>query len=90
VYRDVFDQARDELGIRTVYTLTGRGNRPLSWRGRMGRIDARMIAEEVPDYRERTFYLSGPQAMVNAFEATLKRMGVSADQIKTDFFPGFA
>ncbi|MGH7862367.1 MAG: ferredoxin--NADP reductase [Candidatus Dormibacteraceae bacterium] len=90
VYRDVFDQAREELEIRTVYTLTNRGKRPSGWRGRIGRIDAKMVADEVPDYRERIFYLSGPQAMVNAFEATLVRMGVSADQIKIDFFPGFA
>jgi ferredoxin-NADP reductase/Na+-translocating ferredoxin:NAD+ oxidoreductase RnfD subunit len=90
VYRDVLDEAREELGIRTVYTLTDRVKRPTGWHGRMGRIDAKMIAEEVPDYRERIFYVSGPQAMVNAFEATLKRMGVSADQIKIDFFPGFA
>jgi ferredoxin-NADP reductase len=90
VYRDVFDQARQELGIRTVYTFTDRAKRSPGWNGRVGRIDAKMIAAEVPDYRERTFYLSGPQAMVDAFEATLNRMGVSGDQIKTDFFPGFA
>lgn len=90
VYRDVFDQARHQLGIRTVYTITDRAKRPSDWHGKMGRIDARMIGQEVPDYPERIFYLSGPQAMVTAFEATLKRMGVSADQIKTDFFPGFA
>lgn len=89
VYRDVFDEAQRRLGIGTVYTLTDRAKVPPGWQGRIGRIDANMIAEEVPDYLERIFYLSGPHAMVTVYEETLKGMGVSADQIKTDFFPGF-
>jgi hypothetical protein len=43
----------------------------------------------VPDFMERTFYLSGPRTMVTAYENTLKSMGVHSHQIKTDFFPGF-
>jgi len=88
VYRDVLDQAQQRLGVRTVYTLTDQTKCPPDWPGRTGRIDARMIAEEVPDYRERTFYLSGPRGMVTAYEETLKRMGVPSKQIKTDYFPG--
>jgi ferredoxin-NADP reductase len=76
-YRDIFDRAERELGIRTVYA-TGT------------RIDAAMIAREVPDYRERTFYISGPHSMVEAFKKTLSRMGVPWWKIKSDFFPGFA
>ena len=34
---------------------------------------------EAPDYAERVFYVSGPNAM-----------GIAKSQIKTDFFPGFA
>ena len=49
-----------------------------------------MIAEEVPDFAERVFYLSGPQGMVRAYEEILRGMGVPEKQIKTDFFPGFA
>ncbi len=89
VYRDVLDEAQRRLNIRTVYTLTGETGRPSNWRGRLGRIDARMIAEEVPDFVERIFYLSGPREMVRAYEETLRGMGVPAGQIKTDFFPGF-
>ncbi len=89
VYRDVLDEAERRLSIRTVYTLTDRASRPANWTGRLGRIDARMIAEEVPDYLERVFYLSGPQGMVRAYEEILTGMGVPEKQIKTDFFPGF-
>lgn len=88
-YKEVFDEAQKELGIRTVYTITDATQVPSDWQGRIGRIDAAMIEQEIPDYRERTFYLSGPHAMVTAFEATLKSMNIPEGQIKKDFFPGF-
>ncbi len=86
-YRNIFDAASSNLGIKTVYTLTEQTGS--TWRGRSGRIDARMITEEVPDYAERLFYLSGPHAMVAAFEQVLLGVGISRKNIKIDFFPGF-
>ena len=88
MYTDVFDSANQNLEIKTVYTLTEEA--PNGWTGRAGRINAKMIAEEIPDYHERFFYLSGPHLMVNAFENTLLNMGISKEKIKIDFFPGFA
>ncbi len=86
-YKDVFDQAQSELGIKTVYNLTGRETQiPGTYAGPLA---PRIIAREVPDYRERTFYISGPRAMVIAFKKTLRDMGISRWKIKTDFFPGF-
>ena len=85
-YRDVLDDAERQLGIRTFYAVArspGRDQYP-------GFIDARMVRAAVPDYRERTFYISGPQAMVKALRRTLERMGVHRSHIKVDFFPGFA
>ena len=49
-----------------------------------------MIAKEIPDYRERTFYISGPHVMVDSSKKVLERLGVPRSQIKTDFFPGLA
>lgn len=89
VYADVFEQARQELGIKTVYTLTNQGAIPQGWKGRVGRVDAQMIKEDVLDYIERVFYLSGPYAMVTGYEKTLREMGIKDNQIKKDFFPGF-
>jgi ferredoxin-NADP reductase/Na+-translocating ferredoxin:NAD+ oxidoreductase RnfD subunit len=89
-YADVFEAARNELGINTVYTLTDHGSVPAGWQGKTGFVDAKMIAEEVPDYADRTFYLSGPRGMIVAFEKTLKAMGIPGSRIKMDFFPGFA
>lgn len=89
-YKDIFDQAKISLGLKVIYTLTEKNSAQEGWFGRVGHIDGNMIKQEVPDYKERTFYLSGPHAMVTAFEKTLKDLGVSNSQIKIDFFPGFA
>jgi ferredoxin-NADP reductase len=90
VYRDVFDEAQRKLGIQTIYTLTDTRRVPVGWTGEVGRINARLISRYVPDYRHCLFYLSGPNAMVTAYEETLLGMGVGRGQIKKDFFPGFA
>jgi ferredoxin-NADP reductase len=85
-YRDVLGSAKRELGIRTVFAVARgaeRGQYP-------GYIDARLVRLAVPDYLERTFYISGPQAMVKALRQKLLAMGVRRSKIKVDYFPGFA
>lgn len=88
-YTDVFNQASQQLGIKTVFTLTDNDNIPLDWQGRKGMFDERLIAEEIPDFKERTFYLSGPHAMVEGYQDVLLWMGVKQWRIKKDYFPGF-
>jgi ferredoxin-NADP reductase len=87
-YRDVLDLAERDLGMRTVYAVEREHRRD----DRMvpGLIDAKLIRREVPDFKERVFYLSGPHAMVSAVSHTLVGMGVSRRHIRTDFFPGLA
>lgn len=89
VYKDVFDQAERQLGMKTIYILTDVNSFPVDWKGRKGFINAEMIAAEVPDYLERLFYISGPHAMVVSYEDVLRKMGIRQENIKTDFFPGF-
>ncbi len=78
VYKDIFDQSFQKLGIKTVYVNTDT----------MGFIDENMIRKQIGDFKERTFYISGPHSMIDTFENMLKKMGVK--QIKIDFFPGYA
>jgi ferredoxin-NADP reductase len=89
-YRDIFDRAQKDIGMKTLYTLTDRQLVPPDWTGRVGRIDGSVIAGEIPDYKERLFYISGPSSLVDGFKETLLGMGVHKNSIKTDFFPGFA
>ncbi len=88
MYEDIFSAA-EKLGIKTVYTLTDVDSIPENWKGKIGRIDSKMISDVIPDYMQRKFYLSGPHMMVNGFENTLREMNIPSKQIKIDFFPGF-
>jgi len=88
-YKDILDQAEQKFSMKTVYILTDINSCPIDWKGCKGHLDAKMIATEMPDYRERTFYISGSNVMVVAFKKTLKDMGVNSRQIRVDFFPGF-
>jgi ferredoxin-NADP reductase/Na+-translocating ferredoxin:NAD+ oxidoreductase RnfD subunit len=88
-YKDIFDTAEKELGIKTVHTITDCPY-PENWKGKCGFIDEAMIRECVPDFKERTFYLSGTHGMVVSFTDILSKMGLKKSQIIKDFFPGFA
>ncbi len=85
-YRDVLEAARRELGIAAIHAVA-RGARHGQY---PGYIDAALVRKAIPDFRERTFYISGPQAMVRALRKQLRAMGVRRARIKVDFFPGFA
>lgn len=87
-YAHVFDRAEYELGLRTIYAVAK--DAPDDSGIHRGFIDGNLIRRQVPDYRERTFYISGPHSMVVSFRKVLKELGLSPSQIKVDYFPGFA
>ncbi len=75
-YKDIFDQASTAINLKTTYAT--------------GRTSTEIIKQSIPDYKQRHFYISGPQAMVSATDKILRDLGVPSTQIKKDFFPGFA
>ncbi len=86
-FKDQFGQAARQLPLRVVYALTE--EKPANWDGISGYIDEQAIRQHVPDFAERLFYISGPEPMVQAFEAMLTKMGIKKSRIKRDFFPGY-
>ena len=74
VYGDVFDRA-STVGVKTVRVA--------------GVIPEDRVKAEIPDFLDRTFYLSGPGVMVDAFVKMLAGMGVNRTKIRTDYFPGY-
>jgi len=89
VYKDIFDLAAEKIGLKIIYTLTDvkEGDK---WAGKTGVVDTQFILNEVKDWRERTFYISGPPFMVTGIKSSITNLGVSIYKVKTDFFPGFA
>lgn len=89
-YKDVFEKARQELGLNIIYAATNNDVAAHGEHNRSGRISARLIRTEVPDYQERLFYISGTQAMVADMQDILAGLGVPRHQIKVDYFSGYA
>lgn len=87
-YTDIFDEAYNELGIKTFYVLTDLESLPKKWLGERGFINVDLIIKKVPDYKERIFYLSGPHSMVVAFKDILKQINIKKHNIIKDYFPG--
>lgn len=77
IFKEVFNNA-EKFGVKTIYHTTSED----------GKITPEIFNRDIPDYKSRTFYLSGSQLMIQDIEAMLKRMGVH--KIKTDFFPGYS
>jgi ferredoxin-NADP reductase/Na+-transporting NADH:ubiquinone oxidoreductase subunit NqrB len=75
-YRDIFDEAEKEIGLKVVY-LVG------------SFLNEEVISKDIPDWKERTFYMSGPNVMVENYKKLLLKMGLSRFSIRTDYFPGF-
>ena len=88
VYKDVFARAEQELGIRTIYTVSERSGMQPGWVGLVGHITPQQIQTYAPNFRDAIFYLSGPVSMVNAFKQMLHQMGIPSGQIKEDYFAG--
>ena len=90
VYKDIFNLATAAFNLKIVYVIDGLKDKTLKWTGRTGYVDAKMIQDEIKDFRERTFYISGPPSMVSGTEKVIRNLGLNDNHIKTDFFPGFA
>ena len=88
VFSDIFESVRKN-GLNTIYDLTDINNLPIGWQGLTGHLTAESIQRSVPDYNNRTFYLSGPQLMVQNFEKILKSAGIRRKNVVKDFFPGY-
>ncbi len=89
VFKDIFQEAERNNGLRAIYALTEEDKIPSDWRGEKGFINENLINRQIPDFEDRIFYVSGPEPMVKAFEKMLKQMGVASKNIKRDYFPGY-
>jgi ferredoxin-NADP reductase len=75
-YRDIFERAENEVGLKTIYLV---GNF----------LTEEFVKKEIADWNERIFYLSGPNAMVENYKKLFLKMGAKRSVIHTDYFPGF-
>lgn len=89
VYDDLFNEATSTIGLSLIKVVTDTTKVSEMWKGKTGFITKELIESVVPDYKDRVFYLSGPDAMVQNYKQLLIASGIKRCQIKTDYFPGF-
>ena len=87
VFKDLFSEAQAKINLKVVYVVAE--DAPVDWPCRSGLIDFKLIQEEVSQYLQNLFYISGPKSMVGSFTKMLTDNGVDASKIKHDFFPGY-
>ncbi|MEZ4200614.1 MAG: FAD-dependent oxidoreductase, partial [Candidatus Paceibacterota bacterium] len=85
-YHELFTEAASS-GLVTHHILSEPTE---AWSGLRGFITEAMLKEQVADYQGRVCYISGPPAMVGAYTTLLRKLGVPAQNIKVDYFPGLA
>jgi len=89
VFAELLKEAEEKIGVKVVYTLTDTRRVTDQWSGRIGPVSEGMIHEEVPDYRYRHFYVSGPLTMVVGVRSVLRSIGIRPSRIRTDLFSGY-
>ena len=80
------DMQRKNKNLKIVFTLDEPDE---NWKGHTGRVNAQMIKQEIPDYKERTFYTCGPPLMVEAMSRLLIQIRIPKNQIKKENFSGY-
>jgi glycine betaine catabolism B len=85
VFQELLVQAA-EIGVRTIHILSEPND---TWSGYKGFISEEIIQKELPDWKERLFYISGPEGMVAHYKDMLIKMGVPKKEIIKDYFPGY-
>lgn len=78
---------KHNCNIRVFYTITD--CQPKAAGCVFGVIDKELIVANLDDARERTFFIFGPPAMVNAMKQITLTAGIPAVQIKTEEFLGY-
>ncbi len=74
-----FKAELESWGIKPIYVVTNDE----------GNLDGQKIIDLAGGLDGKLAYLSGPEPMVKAFRDQLKELGIAADSIKIDDFPGY-
>ena len=85
-YAREFDEAR-RVGVRFVPVVTQQGYMAAGVIS--AKLSQELIAQLVPDYAARTFYVSGPPTMVDGTKRYLSGLQVPHANVKTDHFSGY-
>ncbi|MDO8471062.1 MAG: FAD-dependent oxidoreductase [bacterium] len=77
----------DEVPFREEFEALARKHQEFTLLPIVGeKISAQNILRRTPETKDQTFYISGPEPMVESIGAELKKSGIN---LKQDWFPGY-
>ncbi len=76
LFREALETAEKEIGLQTIYITEGK-------------FSEELLKNHAPDFKEKIFYISGPQEMVENYRTMIESLGVPFERIKTDLFTGY-
>lgn len=71
--------------IKLVFTMT----EDLSWKGENRKIDGQFITDHIADFKDKTFYISGPPAFNEAIVKNLNELKIEDKNIFAENFSGY-
>ncbi len=80
--KELEEYAAEFNNIRNIFTITKPGG--LDWDGLTGRIDRKMIQDNIDNATDAIFYICGSKELVASMIDMLKGMDVKPDHIKTE------
>jgi ferredoxin-NADP reductase len=83
--KELEEMEKQNENLKVVFMLNEASSR---WKGVTGVIDAELVKKEVPDYKERVFYVCGPPPMVQAMEKLIRDLGLPQTQLRLEAFTG--
>ena len=92
IFKDEFDvMSVLNPKLKVIHTITSPEAHKLGWKGCSGTITGEMVKREVPDYKERVFFLCGPPGMVECLISMLKtELKIPETNIRKENFVGYA
>jgi ferredoxin-NADP reductase len=83
--KELKEMEKQNENLKVVFILNEASS---GWKGVTGVIDAELVKKEVPDYKERVFYVCGPPPMVQAMEKLIRDLGLPQTQLRLEAFTG--
>jgi len=86
-FKGEFDLWQENKNIRIVYTIAE--EEPQNKNYFKGMINADLVKAQIPDFKDRIFFISGPPKMVAAMKAICEKLGCDMGKVKTENFIGY-
>jgi ferredoxin-NADP reductase len=86
-FKDELEElARKNKSLKLVFILT---QTTPEGKGATGIINAELVKQELPDYKENMFYTCGPPPMVEAMEKLVENLSLPKEKLKREYFTGY-